>query len=462
MDYKYFTFEATQATEPSKWVKPTLYGVLTCCLVMLGWLTFKPSAEVSPLIATELPRPTLVTVESTDSSLTDPINKGSQANPVTPDDNHQLVTVTVKRGDSLAKIFQAHQLNPLTLQRILDLGQIVKPLTNIKPKQRIELVIDDANRLHQISYPQTPRQTLVVRYANNEFTAELIEKPIEIKHRYVATTIQHSLYLAAKKAQLSDKVIHQFTDLFAWNIDFAKELRSGDRFVLLFEEHHAGDELIGSGNIIAAKFVNRGKIHTAIRHVDTQGNVDYFNEDGESVRKAFLRYPVKHTHISSSFNPKRLHPILKITRPHYGVDFAAALGTPIKAAGDGIIEKRESRGGYGNMIQIRHNATYKTLYAHMLRFAKDLKVGSRVKQGQVIGYVGQTGLASGPHLHYEFHANNKAVNPITVKLPTANPIAAQEREKFFVRATTMLAQLEQYEAVQVAVNEESIVTSKQS
>ncbi|NKB46457.1 MAG: peptidoglycan DD-metalloendopeptidase family protein [Legionellales bacterium] len=444
MDYKYFTFEASQANQSRKWMKPTTYGFLACGVIVLGWLTFKtPASEESShlvelSVANDASAPqSKRTIPAASKKITAP----------TPQSNDQSIMVTVKRGDSLAKIFKAHRLDPLTLQRILDLGDVVKPLIQIKPKQEIQLLINDAQQLKQLHYSLNSSQTLIIRYINHEFTAELIEKPIEIQQRYVTATIHHSLYLAAKKAQLPNKIIHQLGDLFAWNIDFAKELRSGDQFTVLFEEHHIDGEVIDSGNIIAAKFINRSNTHTAIRHIDAQGQVDYFSIEGNSLRKAFLRYPVKHSHISSAYNPKRLHPILKVIRPHLGVDLAAALGTPIKAAGDGVIEKRGGHGGYGNMIVIRHNNTYKTLYAHMLRFAKGLHVGSRVKQGQVIGYVGQTGLANGPHLHYEFHVNGKTVNPVTVKLPNADPIANEERDRFFAQAIPALAQLEQYETM---------------
>ncbi|MCU7945715.1 MAG: peptidoglycan DD-metalloendopeptidase family protein, partial [Candidatus Thiodiazotropha sp. (ex Cardiolucina cf. quadrata)] len=241
---------------------------------------------------------------------------------------------------------------------------------------------------------------------------------------------------------LSERLIMQLADIFGWDIDFALEIRSGDRFTVIFQEDYLDGEKLRDGPILAAEFVNQGRTYRALRYTDDSGNSDYFTPKGRSMRKAFLRAPVDFRRISSKFTRERYHPVLGKKRPHRGVDYAAKTGTPIKSAGDGKIIHRGKKGGYGRTVIIQHGQTYTTLYAHLSRYNKKAKRGQKVKQGQVIGYVGKTGLATGPHLHYEFRVNGVHRNPLTVKLPAAEPIAKKYRAGFQMKIQPLLSKLE--------------------
>jgi murein DD-endopeptidase MepM/ murein hydrolase activator NlpD len=283
---------------------------------------------------------------------------------------------------------------------------------------------------------------LSITGADGQFTSALTERPTDVKTASRGAVIQESLYHSARNAGVPDRVILQLAEIFGWDIDFSHEIRAGDRFNVLYETRHIDGEEIGTGPILAASFVNRGKEYHAIRFTDPSGRTDYYTPDGRTMRKAFLRSPVDFRRISSRFQKERYHPVLGVKRPHRGVDFAAAIGTPIKAAGDGKVIFRGWKSGYGNTVILSHGNGYTTLYGHMSRFRKDVKAGSRVKQGQLIGYVGKTGLATGPHLHYEFRINGAHRNPLTVDLPDAAPIDPRYRAQFEQSIQPLLAQLQ--------------------
>ena len=227
-------------------------------------------------------------------------------------------------------------------------------------------------------------------------------------------------------------------------------MRAGDQFSIVYKAYYIDDKLVNTGEIYAVTYTNRGKTHEAIRHVDASGDYDYYTPQGASLKKAFSRYPIKFSHISSSYNLSRYHPILHYRRPHNGVDLAAAIGTPVHATGDGRIAIIDRHNGYGNMVKVAHNQGYSSIYAHLLRFQKGLARGDHVKRGQVIGYVGQTGLADGPHCHYEFHVNQQPKNPTTIELPHASPVSSREMASFKAQAHTLLAQLKLYEEATLA------------
>jgi murein DD-endopeptidase MepM/ murein hydrolase activator NlpD len=261
------------------------------------------------------------------------------------------------------------------------------------------------------------------------------------KENVVNVTINDSLFLSATKAGLSERFTMELAHLFGWDIDFALDIRKGDSFSVLFNEHFLDGEKIQNGQILAAEFTNQGKLYESIYFTDQSGKGDYYSSDGYSKRKAFLRTPVAFSRISSRFSKSRKHPVLKRTRAHKGVDYAAPRGTPIKSSGDGKVSFIGRKGGYGKVIQIQHGSKYKTVYGHMSSFNKKLKRGSRVKQGQVIGYVGSTGVATGPHLHYEFRVNGVHRNPLTVSLPKANPINKKYRVNFLQYSENILSSL---------------------
>ena len=242
----------------------------------------------------------------------------------------------------------------------------------------------------------------------------------------------------------------ELADIFGWDIDFALDIRANDHFTVIFEELYSDGEKVKNGHILAAEFINDGKVFKAVRYMDHNNNIQYYTPNGKSLKKAFLRSPVKFSRISSKFTLKRWHPILHRFKSHKGVDYAASTGTPIKATGNGKIAFRGRKGGYGKTIVIEHGNQYSTLYAHLSRFSK-ARTGKRVKQGDTIGYVGKTGLATGPHLHYEFRVNNRHRNPLTIKLPKTRSIRKHYMTAFKNQTKNLLAQLEMYKKITVAL-----------
>jgi murein DD-endopeptidase MepM/ murein hydrolase activator NlpD len=251
------------------------------------------------------------------------------------------------------------------------------------------------------------------------------------------------LFEAGVQAGMSDKLTMDLAGIFEWDIDFIQDVREGDEFTVLYEEIWRDGVKLRNGNIIAAEFVNQGKSYRAAKYRDANGRSNYYTPDGHSLRKAFIRAPLNFTRISSNFDPNRRHPILNTIRAHQGVDYAAPVGTPIRAAGDGKVIFRGVQGGYGNVVILQHGGNISTLYGHMSRFA-NARVGTRVAQGEVIGYVGQSGLATGPHLHYEYRVNGVHRNPRTVSLPPADPVPAEFQEDFKTTTATLWRQLDLY------------------
>jgi len=264
-----------------------------------------------------------------------------------------------------------------------------------------------------------------------------------LEHRIVtaAGRIRSSLFEAAQESRVSEKLIMNLARIFEYDIDFVRDIGAGDEFALVYEELWRDGTKLGEGNVLAAEFVNRGARYTAIRYDEPDGRSDYFNHDGKPMRKAFVRAPLSFTRISSGFNPARRHPILNTIRAHEGVDYAAPKGTPVMASGDGTIIFRGWKGGYGNTLILQHPGNVTTLYGHLSRFGAR-GYGSRVKQGEVIAYVGATGLATAPHLHYEYRKNGVHLNPRTVVLPDAEPLRGQELTAFQATAAPLLQRLE--------------------
>ncbi len=362
----------------------------------------------------------------------------------------EKLTLTVKSGDTLDGLFGRHNLSRADLMALLDLSDARSMLRAIKPGDRFEVTHSDGLLL---SLERRVNDTTTVRVLRGEqgFVLQKIDHPIESRLAYRHGTINSSLFEAGKQANVADKVIMNLAGIFAWDIDFVLDIRDGDRFVVIYEEIWQEGELLRDGEIQAAEFINDGDSYRALRYVDSSGKADYYTPDGHSVRKAFIRAPVDFSRVSSRFNPRRRHPILNVVRAHKGVDYAAPSGTRVKAAGDGKVIHRGRKGGYGNAIILQHGGNITTLYGHLSRFARQARVGRRVKQGQVIGYVGKTGLATAPHLHYEYRLNGVHRNPRTVSLPKAAPIAEDQREAFFQQTGGLLAQLDTVRRSQVAI-----------
>lgn len=351
-------------------------------------------------------------------------------------------TATVKSGDNLSLLFSRNGLSPQELYKATLDKTAAKQLKKIFPGDEIKLRID-GDTLTELSYEFDLGRSLHMLRDGDTFTAEIIERPLEHRRTQATGVINDSLFLSAQAAGLSDKLTMELAGIFGWDVDFALDIRQGDSYSVIYEEIFLDDEKVRDGKIIAASFTNKDKTFQAIRFTDSDDRTDYYSPDGRSMRKAFLRTPVEFSRISSRFNLRRKHPVLNTIRAHKGVDYAASTGTPIRATGDGKVIHKGNKGGYGRTVVIQHGSSYNTLYAHMSKYAKGVRNGSRVKQGQIIGYVGSSGLATGPHLHYEFRLNGAVRNPLTVKLPDAQPLSKQHMLDFQAHATPLLASLEQ-------------------
>jgi murein DD-endopeptidase MepM/ murein hydrolase activator NlpD len=365
---------------------------------------------------------------------------------------------TVLHGDSLSKIFQKMAVSHDTLDKILKSDPSHKrQLRSIHPGQSLDFSFDENGDFKELKFQVSTTKTLHIRKSSQEpngFKSYYEEKQLVKKLGYSTGIIQGSLYQSAQNAGLNDKLIMQMVEIFSWDIDFNLDIRNGDRFQIVFEEEYLDTKKIDSGDILAVEFHNQGKIFKAVKftHDEKSG---YYSPEGFSLQKAFLRTPVKFSRISSHFSPARNHPILHKIRAHNGVDYAAPHGTPVKATGDGKVTFMGNKGGYGRCIEISHGQKYSTFYAHLSKFNSAIKHGSYVKQGQIIGHVGHTGLATGDHLHYEFRINGIHRNPLTVKLPKSLPVSEKKKSEFSLHAKNMFELLDSYTIARIASKDKS-------
>ncbi len=369
--------------------------------------------------------------------------------PVVPD--AEWTTLTVRNGDNLAAVFNRAGLSARDVHEVVNTDERTDDLTRIYPGDELELLVDSEGSLQGLRYEMNETEILHLA-RNGDAGYESRIETITLERRIVEAEgrISSSLFNAAIDAGLDHGLTMELAAIFAWDIDFALDIRRNDRFVVIFEELYRDGEKVRNGNILAAEFINRGDRFRALRFETAEGESNYYTPDGRSMRKAFLRTPTDFTRVSSDFNPNRVHPVYGTKRPHRGTDYAAPPGTPIKAAGDGKIIERGVKGGYGNTVVLQHGTRYTTLYAHMRSFANGHSVGDRVKQGEIIGYVGSTGVSTGPHLHYEFRVDGVHRNPRTVDLPDAEPIAERYRADFERGTARWVARLDAIGSTQLA------------
>ncbi|MDE3736349.1 murein DD-endopeptidase MepM/ murein hydrolase activator NlpD [Metapseudomonas resinovorans] len=363
-----------------------------------------------------------------------------------------LKAVTVGNGDTLSTVFAKVGLSANVLHDVLNSSKDAKQLSRLKVGQNFEFKLTPSGELEKISTKVSGLESVHLEKTPKGYTFKRdVIKP-ELRSAYARGVIDSSLFLSAKRAGLSHDLAMDLANIFGYDIDFALDIREGDEFEMIYEEKVVEGKKVGSGEILAARFINRGKTFSAVRYVDKQGTASYLRGDGTAMRKAFIRTPVDFARISSRFSNGRRHPVLNKIRAHKGVDYAAPRGTPIKATGDGKIVLAGRRGGYGNAVIIQHGSKYKTLYGHMQGFAKGIRTGGSVKQGQIIGYVGTTGLSTGPHLHYEFQVNGVHVDPLGVKLPMADPLIASEKKRFLQMSQPLMARMDREKASMLALN----------
>lgn len=351
----------------------------------------------------------------------------------------------VKPGDNLSQIFARAGLAASEVYQVANSGEEARILSRLHPGYAFTFELTPERRLKSLQVVKSPLESWrFTRNADDGFDIDKIERQPELRQAVKAARIQDSLFMTAQRNGIPAALVLELANLFGGVIDFMQDSREGDAFNVVYEEKYLDGKLIGTGDILAAQFSNKGKTHTALRYQNLNGDVAYYSPEGESMRKAFLLNPVDFTRISSGFNLSRRHPILNTIRAHKGTDYAAPTGTPVVATAEGVVTWADRNGSFGKLVVLRHGDRFETKYAHLNDYARGLKKGAKVSQGQVIGYVGSTGSATGPHLHYEFlmdgvHRNSRTIDQL---VPTGLPLAKEELALFRAQADVLLALIE--------------------
>jgi murein DD-endopeptidase MepM/ murein hydrolase activator NlpD len=347
----------------------------------------------------------------------------------------------IRRGDTIGSVLARLGVDDPEALVFLRTNPAARPLYQLRPGKPLSVETDDEGRLINLRFVTADGERLSIARNGDALTAQTAPAPAEIRWKMAVGEIRSSLFGAADAAGLPDVVTLQMADVFAGDIDFYQDLRRGDRFTVVYEMRYVDGEPVGAGRIVAAEFENRGRTMRAFLWRAEDGGENYYTQDGAPLRKAFLRSPMEFSRVTSGFSNARFHPIMQDWRAHKGVDYAAPTGTPVRATGNAKVTFAGRQNGYGNVIELRHQGAFSTLYAHLSRLAPQVRNGARVAQGEVIGYVGQTGWATGPHLHYEFRVGGEQRNPLTVALPSGEPLSPAHRLAFTERAAPAAAQL---------------------
>lgn len=347
--------------------------------------------------------------------------------------------IEIKSGDSISAIFSKVGLSDQDLFRVLNSSDEAKVLNQVYPGYKLDFLIPEGS-LEQLRLLKSPLEGFLFTRNNNNYDVESILNFPQLRPTFKVGQIADSLFMAGQREQIPAVTIMEMANIFGGVIDFILDPRTGDDFSILYDEKYLDGEFIGHGDILATQYTNQGKTFTAVRYMDDEGEVGYYNAEGESMRKAFLRSPLDVFRISSNFNPSRRHPILNTIRAHKGTDYAAPRGTPIRATSDGQVTRASRNGSFGNLVIIKHAGGFETKYAHLSKYANAIKRGKRVRQGDIIGYVGTTGSATGPHLHYEFLMGGVHQNPRTIidKLPKAESIDPAKMDHFRTQTADLL------------------------
>jgi murein DD-endopeptidase MepM/ murein hydrolase activator NlpD len=385
-----------------------------------------------------------------------PLVLGPEAPPAAEAETDTRLFVTVKAGDNLSLVFKRAGLGPTEVSQVANSSQDAKVLANLYPGDQLAFELDDEQRLQSLELFKSPLKSyLFTRTEDSRFDFAQISREPHVEIVYKQAVIKDSLFLAAKKGGISATMAMELSGIFNGVIDFIQDVQQGDSFEVLYEEEYLDGTFVGTGRILAATFTNVGKEFVALRYENEEGHSNFFSPEGESMRKAFLQNPVDFTRISSGFSLARKHPILNTIRAHKGTDYAAPKGTPVVATADGRVSFAGTQGSFGKLVVIQHGDRFETKYAHLNGFGKDIKSGARVRQGQVIGYVGTTGSATGPHLHYEFlmdgiHRNSRTIHD---QLPQAVTITKAEMPRFKAQTQVLLSILNTHGASLVSVPE---------
>jgi murein DD-endopeptidase MepM/ murein hydrolase activator NlpD len=351
--------------------------------------------------------------------------------------------IFIEKNNTLIKVLRDVGLSNKYIKALIKAKGSEK-MARIKEGDLLEVEINKNQIPKSIFLSSDGLNGLSAEFKDGFYTIKKSKRNPEVLERFASVSIQDSLYQSALSAGIPDSVIMDLVYIFGWDIDFIFDIRPGDSFDLLYEEYFWKGNKVKNGDIKSARFKRGNRVYTAIRYFLKNGDKEYFSTRGKNIEKAFLRSPVEFSYISSKYNLKRKHPILNRIKAHTGVDYAAPTGTPVRSTGAGTVLTRGTNGGYGKLIEIKHSEDYSTRYAHLSRYKKGLVVGTKVKQGDVIGYVGRTGRATGPHLHYEFRVNGMHTNPLTVKLPAAKPINEQEKKSFLKVAINAMTKMDNF------------------
>jgi len=416
-------------------IKSTIPGLSTRTAIVLQIGLFAVVGTLAGLPRDPAPQPRQARVDSP------PAADVEATAPQEASVGFSTIEVVVSRNDTMDRLFRRFELNLGDLASLRNLPELRSQVDRLKPGELLRFM-HRGGELVGLERKLSDSETLKVTRDENGFSSDVLENPLETRTRSASAFIDSSLFQAAADAGLDEGVAFDLAEIFQYDIDFVLDIQPGDRFSVVYEEVFQDGVALRTGNILAAKFVNEGREYRAVRYVDAAGNAQYFTPDGRSLRKAFIRAPVQFSRISSRFNPSRRHPVLNRIRAHKGVDYAAPVGTPVRAAGDGRVRFIGRQGGYGNVIELEHGSGVVTVYGHLSSFASKLRRGQRVELGSVIAYVGMTGLATGPHLHYEYRIRGKHQNPQTVPLPDAEPIATAEREQFLAATAELVNALD--------------------
>lgn len=359
----------------------------------------------------------------------------------------------IRRGDTIASILNRLDVSNQDSTDFLQAARGSRAMRQLRPGQTVYAQTTADGELLMLRYFFGNEELFLMEKADDEF--RMTEQPIELDTRVhmKSGVINSSLFAATDNAGIPNNIAMQLTEIFASEIDFYRDLRRGDRFTVVYETFSNNGRRTKTGRVLAVEFVNKGKSHQAIYFRSSNGADGYYTPEGESLRKAFLLSPLTFSRVSSGFTNARFHPILKEWRAHRGIDYAAPTGTPVKATSSGIVAFSGSQKGYGNLVVLKHNGKYETAYGHLSRFASGLSKGKRVNQGDVIGYVGSTGMATGPHLHYELRVDGVQRDPTKVVLPTAPPIAKRDLNTFQKETQSLVARLNIMRNIQLAALE---------
>ena len=415
---------------------------LVMIVTLLSWLW--PTAAKKTATAVAVQRPIAIPLAIT----TVPAPKKSR---IEKTQTSPWRTITIYTGASFAKLATHLGLRPIDVAMIININKQTRQLQHLKPGQELEVMMSTEGQLHQIRIPVSATKALLIKRVGKQWKAINVSMALESHVHYVFATIKYTFDEAARQAGLDHQLTHELVTALHRKVNFARGVHPGDTFTLSYNDYYLNDHKVAPGHILAAAFTHHNDTVQMVRFTDPKTHIaEYYTPDGHSLDKSFLRVPLRYTRVSSPFGSHRFHPILHFFRPHEGVDLAAPRGTPIQSVSDGVISFEGRDGGYGKTVVIQHTAKYSTLYAHMSNYVRGIHVGSRVKLGEVIGFVGSTGLATGPHLHFEFRIFNQHVDPMTIRLPNSSPISRKYLARFHSETQPRLAQLKLYRLAQLA------------